>query len=161
MLVRPRWLGNSSVETIPMGFRSSRIQGTAVTAPVPRRANGTVMPGYTANPGGRPRSLTDTLKEKYRNRLPELMDRLFLLTGPNNPPMVQIAAIRELLDRLLGKPQVTIEATTARWDAGAMYLAALKRVNAEMQPANYSRVLPGADVVEEKANEIDTGKKIQ
>jgi hypothetical protein len=28
----------------------------AVNAPVPRRANGTVMKGYTANPSGRPRS---------------------------------------------------------------------------------------------------------
>jgi hypothetical protein len=118
------------------------------------------MPGFTANAGGRPRSVTDALKEQFRNRVPELMDRLFLLTGRNNPPMVQIAAIRELLDRLLGKPQVTVEATTARLDIGSMYLAAMKRANAEMQPVN-SHIVPGGDAVEEKANEIDAGKKIQ
>jgi hypothetical protein len=64
------------------------------------------MPGFTANAGGRPRSLTDALKEKYRNRLPELMDGLFQLTTPNNPPMVQIAAIKELLDRIIGKSTI-------------------------------------------------------
>ena len=125
-------------------------KGIAVNAPVRRRPNGTLLPGFTANAGGRPRSVTDALKEKYRNRLPELMDRLFFLTGPNNPPMVQIAAIRELLDRLLGKPQVTIEANTARLDISSMYLAALKRANAEMQSVNSH--IASEQVVEGKAN---------
>jgi hypothetical protein len=46
------------------------------------------------------------------------MDGLFLLTGPNNPPMVQIAAIRELLDRLIGKSPISIDAvhTSCRSD---------------------------------------------
>jgi len=64
--------------------------------------------------------------------------------------MVQIAAIRELLDRLLGKPQVTIEANTARLDISSMYLAALKRANAEMQSVNSH--IASEQVVEGKAN---------
>jgi hypothetical protein len=79
--------------------------------------------------GGRPRSLTDALKEKYRNRLPELFENLFRLAAPNNPPMVQIAATRELLDRLIGKSTISIDAVTTKFDFGAAYLESLKRVN--------------------------------
>jgi hypothetical protein len=61
------------------------------------------------------------------HRLPELMDGLFLLTGPNNPPMVQIAAIRELLDRLLGKPQVTVEAHHTSVSVAELYKNAMIR----------------------------------
>jgi hypothetical protein len=118
-----------------------------------RRADGTVLPGARLNPGGRPRTAIEQLREKYMHRLPELMDGLFQLTTPNNPPMVQIAAIRELLDRLLGKPQVMIEATTTRVDVGALYLAAMKRANAEINSA-HAHVVPSADAVEEKAKEI-------
>ena len=57
-------------------------------------------------------------------------------------------------NRLLGKPQVTIEATTTKVDVAALYLRAMQAVNAEMQPAS-------GDAVEEKANEIDAGKNIQ
>jgi hypothetical protein len=41
-----------------------------------------------------------------------------------------------------------------------MYLAAMKRANAEMQPVN-SHIVPSEQVVEGKANGIDVGKKIQ
>jgi hypothetical protein len=34
-----------------------------------------------------------------------------------------------LLDRLIGKQQISIDAVTAKVDVGAMYLAALKRAN--------------------------------
>jgi hypothetical protein len=93
-------------------------KGIAVNAPVRRRPNGTLLPGFTANAGGRPRALADALKEKYRNRLPELMDRLFQLTTPNNPPMVQIAAIRALLDRIMGKSTISIDAVHTNLDIG-------------------------------------------
>ena len=123
-----------------------------MNAPVRRRPDGTLLPGFTANKGGRPRALADALKEKYRDRLPELMDRLFLLAGPNNPPPVQIAAIRELLDRLLGKPQVTIEATNKPdWTSfGAMYVRAMQKAGL----AN-AHVVPSEQAGERKANEID------
>jgi hypothetical protein len=88
------------------------------------------MPGFTANAGGRPRSVIEELKSKYLNRLPELFENLFRLAAPNNPPMVQIAATKELLDRLIGKPQVTIEAVTTKVDVAALYLRAMQRANA-------------------------------
>ena len=89
------------------------------------------MPGFTANAGGRPRSVIEELKSKYLNRLPELFENLFRLAAPNNSPMVQIAATKELLDRLIGKPQVTIEAVTTKVDVAALYLRAMQKANAE------------------------------
>ena len=112
------------------------------------------MPGFTANAGGRPRSVIEELKSKYLRRLPELFENLFRLAAPNNPPMVQIAATKEILDRLIGKPQVTIDAVTTKVDVAALYLRAMQRANSEMQSAS-------GDAVEEKANEIDAGKNIQ
>jgi hypothetical protein len=66
------------------------------------------MKGFTANPGGRPISAVTELRARYSHRLPELMDNLFLLTGPDYPAMVRIAATREIFDRLIGRPQVMI-----------------------------------------------------
>jgi hypothetical protein len=75
------------------------------------------------------------------------------LAAPNNPPMVQIAATKELLDRLIGKPQISIDAVTTKVDVAGLYLAAMKRANAETQSAN-SHVGPSASVLDEKSNEI-------
>jgi hypothetical protein len=72
------------------------------------------------NPGDRPRSVIEELKSKYLNRLPELMDGLFLLTRPDNPAHVRIAATRELLDRLLGRPAVCVDTTTMKPNALAV-----------------------------------------
>jgi len=68
---------------------------------------------------------------------------------------VRIAATRELLDRLIGKPQISIDAVTTKVDVGALYLEALRRSQAggsdmsdekrpslEMTPGSFP-VLPG------------------
>ena len=81
------------------------------------------------NPGDRPRSVIEELKSKYLNRLPELMDGLFLLTRPDNPAHVRIAATRELLDRLLGRPAVSVDTTVTKMDLGELYRQALIRAN--------------------------------
>jgi hypothetical protein len=44
-----------------------------------------------------------------------------------------------LLDRLIGKPQISIDAVTAKVDVGAMYLAALKRANGAIDGGNSSQ----------------------
>jgi hypothetical protein len=123
-----------------------------MNAPVPRSPDGRLLPGAALNPNGQPRNDIAELRAKYRNRLPELFDRLFRLTQSSNE-RTQIAAISGLLDRLIGKPQVTIEATTTRVDVAALYLRAMQRANAETQSAT-SHIVPSADTIEEKANNI-------
>ena len=84
-----------------------------------RHANGRLLPGQASlNAGGRPRTDIAELRQKYRNRLPELLERLFDLTESDNPH-VCIAATKELLDRLLGKPAVFVDTTHTKFDLGA------------------------------------------
>jgi hypothetical protein len=94
-----------------------------VNAPVPRRANGTVMKGYTANPGGRPRSTIEQVREALLPDLP-----LFLLTQSSNET-IRLQALREVFERLCGKSAVFVDATHTKVDIGQLYLAALKRAN--------------------------------
>jgi len=58
------------------------------------------------------------------------IERLAELTQSSNET-IRLQALREILDRLLGKPPVAIDTTVAKVDIGAMYLAALKRANGD------------------------------
>jgi hypothetical protein len=106
-----------------------------------RRPNGTMLPGHTPNPGGRPRTAIEQIREKYGHRIPELIENLFELTRTGSES-TKLAANRELLDRIIGKPQQVIEAITAKVDVGAMYLAALQRAR------NNSHVAPSEPVID-------------
>ena len=60
--------------------------------------------------------------------------------------MVQIAATKEILDRLIGKPQVTIDAVTTKVDVAALYLNAMKGANglSEAQVIDGANMPPGS-----------------
>jgi hypothetical protein len=47
-----------------------------------RRPNGTMLPGHTPNPGGRPVTAIQELRAKYLPRLDELMEELWELATP-------------------------------------------------------------------------------
>jgi hypothetical protein len=80
--------------------------------------------------------LPDALKERFRNRVPELMDGLFQLTTPNNPPMVRIAAVRELLDRIIGKSTISIEAAHTTVNFGELYRLGMIRAGQAFKRAD-------------------------
>src|SRR6516225_6160578 len=91
-----------------------------------RRRNGQLIGGRgSLNPAGRPRISIGQLRETYAHKLPILFDRLFWIATHATSERVQIAAISELLDRLLGKPQVTIEATHTSVSVAELYKAAM------------------------------------
>ena len=101
-----------------------------------RRANGQLIGGQgSLNPSGRPRNAIEELRAKYMHRLPELFDGLFQLTNSENET-IRLQAIREILDRLLGKPAVFVDATHTKADIGQLYLAALKRANGVIDGGN-------------------------
>ena len=109
---------------------------------VQRRQNGQLMPGAAnLNPHGRPRGLAsiEQIREKFGHRVPELIENLFILTKTGSET-TKLAANRELLDRIIGKPMQTVEAVTTKFDVGAMYLAALQRANGEA-----AKVVDGED----------------
>ena len=94
-----------------------------------RRPDGTLLPGQPAiNPGGQPRTAIEELRARLLPRLPEFMDGLIELSKSPHEA-TRLAAIKEILDRLLGKPAVFVDATHTKVDLGALYLQALKRAN--------------------------------
>jgi hypothetical protein len=103
-----------------------------MNAPAPaRRPDGTVMKGSVLNPGGRPRSATtaiEELRERYLPDLPKYFNVLISLTKSESEAM-RLAAVREVLDRLIGKPTVVVDSIHAKVDVGQLYLAALQRAN--------------------------------
>jgi hypothetical protein len=94
-----------------------------------RRANGQLIGGQgSLNPSGRPRTAIEELRARLLPRLPEFMDGLIELSKSPNEA-TRLAAIKEILDRLLGKPAVFVDAVTAKVDIGSLYLAAMKKAN--------------------------------
>jgi hypothetical protein len=64
--------------------------------------------GNALNGGGNQWTKHDIveIRAKYRSNLPELMEILFYIARNSTSERTQISAISELLDRLIGKPQV-------------------------------------------------------
>jgi hypothetical protein len=93
-----------------------------------RRPDGTLLPGSQLNPGGRPRGAIEEFRARFNPRMPEIADVLLeLMRSPNEN--TRLSAVREILDRLLGKPAVFVDATHTKVDIGSLYLQALKRAN--------------------------------
>ena len=70
---------------------------------------GRLLPGHTANPGGRPRAERDVV-ELAREGSPAAIRRLMtIVDDPEAPYAAQIAAAIHILDRALGKPKVSLE----------------------------------------------------
>jgi hypothetical protein len=123
-----------------------------MNVPAQRSADGRLLPGNTVGiAGAKPRNIVTELKIRYENRIPELMERLFWIATHSDSERTQISAISELLDRLVGKPQVTIDAVTTKVDVAGLYLAAMRRINSEAQSAT-SHIASSEQVVEGKAN---------
>ena len=91
-----------------------------------------MMPGAVLNPGGRPRNAIEQLREKYLHRLPELFEGLIELTKSDSEN-IRLQALREIFDRLLGKPAISVDTTVTKMDIGELYRQALIRANL---PAN-------------------------
>ena len=107
-----------------------------MSTPAVRRApNGHLLPGASLNPGGRPRTAIETARAQLMPQLPLFLERLAELTQSSNET-IRLQALREILDRLLGKPPVAIDATHTKLDVGQLYLAALKRANGVVDGGN-------------------------
>jgi hypothetical protein len=59
---------------------------------------------------------------------------LALLRSPNES--TRLSACREILDRVLGRAAIAIDATHTKLDVGQLYLAALKRANGVVDGGN-------------------------
>jgi hypothetical protein len=98
-----------------------------------RRADGTMLKGFSANPGGRPALSIASLRERYLPRLDELMEELVELATNSKSETVRLAALHEFFDRMLGKAPVAVDSTVVKFDIGQLYLSALQRANAHVE----------------------------
>jgi hypothetical protein len=103
-----------------------------------------MMPGAVLNPGGRRTTAIETARAQLMPDLPKFLARLAELTLSKNES-VRLAAVKECLDRLIGRSPIFVDSVSAKVDIGAMYLAALQRAN--------SHAAPSEPVVEGKAND--------
>jgi hypothetical protein len=103
-------------------------------AVVKRDAYGHLLPGSRLNPGGRPRSVIEDVRERLGPYTPEFVAALVeLVRSPNEA--IRLAAIREALDRLLGKPAVAVAVNnTVEHDIRQLYLKAVMAANQEPRP---------------------------
>jgi hypothetical protein len=100
-----------------------------LNAPVVLRdENGHLLPGARLNPTGRPTSAIAELRERFGKDVPKYFERLVKLTYSKNET-IALQALREVLDRLIGKPIAVVESTHTRIDLGQLYLQALKQAN--------------------------------
>ena len=93
-----------------------------------RNAKGHWLPGQTGNPGGRTSALAE-VRALLKPHVALYVQRLNELVRPPDPG-VALPALREALDRLLGKPVASIEQDVRTLDMGQLYLAAVQMANA-------------------------------
>jgi hypothetical protein len=96
--------------------------------PVQRDELGRLLPGRSLNPGGRQLNALTELREKFGKDLPKYFERLVKLSASKNET-IALQALREILDRLIGKPIAVVESVHTRVDLGQLYLQALKQAN--------------------------------
>ena len=98
-----------------------------MTVPARRGAHGHFMPGISGNPGGRTSALSE-VRELLKPHVALYVQRLNELVRHPDPD-VALPALREALDRLLGKPVASIEQDVRTLDMGQLYLAAVQMAN--------------------------------
>ena len=96
--------------------------------PVARGPDGRILPGHSGNPAGRPKGAISEFRAFFDPHMPEVAQTLLaLLHSPSES--IRLSACREILDRMLGRAAIAIDATHTKVDIGQLYLAALKRAN--------------------------------
>jgi hypothetical protein len=81
-------------------------------------------------------SVIEKMRARYGQRLPELFEGRFALARNET---VRLQAIRELLDRLIGRATQVVETQHTRIDVAGMYFAALQRSGAAAKTVDGKR----------------------
>jgi hypothetical protein len=119
-----------------------------MSGPVVKRApNGHLLPGSVLNPGGRPRGAIMEVRERLQPYTEEFIQALVGLVRSEDAA-VRLSAVREFMDRLLGKPPVAVDQTVAKIDVGAsiqaLYLSVVEQANKPAEP----KTIEGGGVID-------------
>jgi hypothetical protein len=102
--------------------------------PVARGPDGRILPGSLGNPSGRPVGSISDFRRRFEPHMGEVAETLLELLRSQNES-TRLSACREILDRTLGKPAISADATT-ELNFGELYRRALVRVNAQAVGGN-------------------------
>ena len=103
--------------------------------PVARGPDGRILPGSSGNPAGRPVGSISDFRRRFEPHIGQVAETLLaLMRSPNES--TRLSACREILDRVLGRAAIAIDATHTKLDIGQLYLDALKRANGVVDGGN-------------------------
>jgi hypothetical protein len=108
---------------------------------VEREANGRFRPGFTPNPGGRPK-IVEEIKSLARQHAPEAFRRVCELVGSEDE-RTALAAAQEILNRAYGRPTQAIEQTVEYPDIKQLYLHAVQLANGHSAKVVEGRTIEG------------------
>jgi hypothetical protein len=103
-----------------------------------RRGDGTMLPGFSAHPAGRPAAAKE-VRDLARQHTALAIERLVELMRSENDATA-LAAIDQLLNRAWGKPVQAADVEVRKFDMAQLYLAAVQAANAE--PSSTTQVDP-------------------
>jgi hypothetical protein len=106
-----------------------------------REANGRFLPGFTANPSGRPR-VVEEIKQLARQHAPAAFQRICELVDSKDE-RIALAASQAILDRAYGRPMQAIQSEVTKLDIGQLFLAAAK---AASEGGDGAKVIDGVAV---------------
>jgi hypothetical protein len=98
---------------------------------VKRAPDGKLLAGSILNPGGRPRSEIERVRELLGQHRDEIVETLMRLIRSDNEA-IRLAAVKEAFDRMLGKAPIAADVTTTKIDIPALYLQALQAANRQI-----------------------------
>jgi hypothetical protein len=95
-----------------------------------RRPNGTVMPGSTLNPTGRPR-IVQEIQELARSAAPAAFERVVALMNSDDE-RIALAASQEILNRAYGKPLMQVQSDVRRLNMSAVWASSMEALNKQL-----------------------------
>ncbi len=110
-----------------------------------RRPNGTLLPGLSGNPSGRPK-IVGEVQALARKHAPAAFARVVALTESEDE-RVALSAAQEVLNRAWGKPVMQVQSDVRKLDIGPLWLEAMKQASA-LQSSDGAKLIESCETTE-------------
>jgi hypothetical protein len=99
-----------------------------------RDTHGRFLPGFTANPSGRPK-VVEEVQQLARQQAPAAFQRICELAGSKDE-RIALAASQAILDRAYGRPVQAVQSEVKKIDMAQLFAAAAKQVSEDAKVIN-------------------------
>lgn len=123
-----------------------------------RRPNGTLMPGTSLNPSGRPRVVQE-IQELARSAAPAAFARVVALVDSLDE-RTALAASQEILNRAYGKPVMQVQSDVRKVDLTSLFALAAKRM-AERAGADNRLNETALPIIDVEAEPVSSADEVQ